>query len=244
MAELGGTIALVTGAAGGMGAAITRLFAAEGAQVIAGDLPGTPVEPARGVIPVELDVADEASWSRAIDAARVAVGAPTVLVNNAGIDPKGAFGEQPPEQFLDVLRVNLFGAWLGICAVLPGMREQGGGSIVNISSAAAFSGTFVAPGLAAYTSSKWGLRELTKVAALELGADGIRVNSIHPGVIDTPMAAGLLSSGRHLRGNAIKRPGTADEIAQLALFLASGRSSYSTGAEFIADGGLTAGRAR
>jgi 3alpha(or 20beta)-hydroxysteroid dehydrogenase len=244
MGQLDGRIALVTGAGGGMGAAITRLFAAEGAQVIAGDLPGVSVAPEPGVVPVQLDVADEASWGKAIDTARAVGGVPTVLINNAGIDPKGAIGEQSPEQFLDVLRVNLFGAWLGIRAVLPGMRARGGGAIVNISSAAAFSGTFVSPGLAAYTSSKWGLRGLTKVAALELGADGIRVNSIHPGVIDTPMARDLVSAGTLLRGNAIKRPGTPDEIAQLALFLASDRSSYSTGAEFLADGGLTAGRAR
>jgi 3alpha(or 20beta)-hydroxysteroid dehydrogenase len=241
-------IVFVTGASGGIGAAITRRFSAAGALVIAADLQTEGVdalaeECGASVVAVGLDVSDDRSWRTAME--RTAeFGTPDVLVNNAGIAPKGSIMDQPVDEFAAVLGVNLLGSWLGIKHVAPRMRAAGHGSIINVASVASFNGTYSHPGMSAYISSKWGLRGLTKAAALELGCHGIRVNSIHPGLIDTPLAGGLdLDDPRMWRSHAIKRAGQPDEIAALALFLAGPGSSYCTGSEFIADGGMSAGGA-
>ena len=159
----------------------------------------------------------------------------SILVNNAGILAYGTIEEQRPEEFRHVLEVNLFGAWLGMHSTAPSLRRAGGGVIINVSSTAGLMGY---ANLGAYTASKWGLRGLTKTAALELAADGVRVCSIHPGPIATPMTAGMDDSV--VAGQPIARFGTSEEVAQLALFIAAG-ATYSTGSEFIVDGGATTG---
>jgi len=166
-----------------------------------------------------------------------------VLVNNAGIVRFGPITETEPAVWRQVIDINLTGTYLGIRAVVSSMRKAGGGAIVNISSGAGMIGT---AGVAAYVASKWGVRGLTKTAALELGRDNIRVNSIHPGSVRTPMVAGpdaaAVGAGavRHL---AIPRIAEPDEIAHLVLFVASDEAGFSTGSEFIADGGLLLGPA-
>jgi len=182
-----------------------------------------------------------------VAAAEQAFGPVSVLVNNAGIVRFGTIVETEPATWRQVLEINLTGAYLGIRAVASSMRNAGGGAIVNISSGAGFTATF---GLAAYVSSKWAVRGLTKTAALELGRDNIRVNSIHPGAIRTPilaehapdaaaMAATMAGAGVGL--SAIPRIAEPEEITRLVLFVASDDASFSTGSEFIADGGLLLG---
>ena len=175
-------------------------------------------------------------------AAEDAFGPVSVLVNNAGIVRFGLIAETEPAAWRQVIDINLTGSYLGIRAVVSSMRKAGGGAIVNISSGAGMTGTF---GAGAYVASKWGVRGLTKTAALELGRDNIRVNSIHPGNVRTPMVAGLdaaeVGAGA-VRDLAIPRIAEPEEITQLVLFVASDAASFSTGSEFIADGGQLLGR--
>jgi 3alpha(or 20beta)-hydroxysteroid dehydrogenase len=187
------------------------------------------------------DVSQEADWARFTATAVERFGRIDVLVNNAGILRVGFIEDMPLEAYMQVISINQAGAFLGIKSVIPAMKAAGGGSIVNISSTGGLSGI---PGLAAYCSSKFALRGLTKVAAAELGPHNIRVNSVHPGGVDTPM----VSASRSQRDEAppqyaalpLGRIGQPEEIAKLVLFLASDESSFSTGSEFIADGGGTA----
>lgn len=241
MARLDGKVAIVTGGARGMGAEDARRLVAEGAKVVIGDVldvegQALAAELGAAAIFVHLDVSSEESWAAALEATHAAFGPVTVLVNNAGILAYGTVDVMPKADFERVLAVNLVGPMLGMKTVAADMKAAGGGSIVNISSAA---GLVPMHALGAYASSKWGLRGLTKVAAMDLGRDGIRVNSIHPGGIDTPMAAG--STADAFAGQAIPRIGDVKEIAAAVAFLASDEASYITGAELAVDGGMVLG---
>ena len=236
---------IVTGGSRGMGSSHVRGFVAEGANVVIADVleqEGRTVAGELGdhAIFSRLDVTSDRDWAATVAAAEDAFGPVSVLVNNAGIVRFGPIAETEPATWRQVIDINLTGSYLGIRAVLPSMRKAGGGAIVNISSGAGFTATF---GLAAYVASKWGVRGLTKTAALELGRDNIRVNSIHPGVIRTPMIAGPAAAAFEalVSDLAIPRVGEPDEITRLVLFVASDEASFSTGSEFIADGGLLLG---
>jgi 3alpha(or 20beta)-hydroxysteroid dehydrogenase len=245
--ELDGKVAIITGAARGQGAAAARLFVAEGARVVIADVSDDAGKQLAGELGDaayfrHLDVSSEQDWSSAVDEAVQTFGAVHVLVNNAGVLHFSAVEETKLADYERVVRINQFGCFLGMRAVIPAMTAAGGGSIVNVSSVEGLAGM---PYTVAYAASKFAIRGMTKVAALELGARGIRVNSVHPGMIDTKMVQDAI--GGHevdlspvTRKLALKRVGHAEEIANLVLFLASDRSSYSTGAEFVADGGSTA----
>jgi len=239
-------VVVISGAARGQGEAEARLFVAEGAHVLLGDVldaEGKAVAASLGdrAAYVHLDVSSEADWAEAAALARERFGRIDALVNNAGIMQVAPIASCSKRDFERVLEVNLVGAFLGIQAVLDPMREAGGGSIVNVSSV---SGYAAVVGQAAYSASKFGLRGLTKTAAVELGPLGIRVNSIHPGIVDTPMiqAPELADvDWEGLVGNLpLARSGRPEDIAKMALFLCSDEAAYSTGAEFLADGGLLA----
>jgi 3alpha(or 20beta)-hydroxysteroid dehydrogenase len=242
--RLEGKTALITGGARGQGEREARLFAAEGANVMVTDVLDEQLAavvadigaPARGM---HQDVASESDWADVVAATLSAFGRLDVLVNNAAIYRIGRIEDERLDDFNRILAVNLGGTFLGIRACIPALRDAGGGSIINISSVAGLDGF---SGHAAYGSSKWAVRGLTKIAALELGEYGIRVNSIHPGAIDTPMIAGFARPGVD-RGARypISRIGVPLDVAQLALFLASDESTYVSGAEITVDGGLHAG---
>jgi 3alpha(or 20beta)-hydroxysteroid dehydrogenase len=246
--RLEGKVAIISGGARGQGAAEAVLFASEGARVVIGDvLEDDGQKLAAGIGDQaffhRLDVTQADSWAAVVAACTERFGPPSVLVNNAGVLLHQRIEDCEEAEFRRVLDVNLIGAFLGTRAVIAPMAAAGGGSIVNISSVAAFRS---GDGLAAYSASKWGLRGFTKTAAIELGRYGIRVNSVHPGAIDTPMVAGHDIDPAERAGifgrQPIPRIGQPEEIAQLVLFLATDESSFSTGAEFIADGGSLAGR--
>ena len=239
--RLDGKVAIVTGGARGQGEVEARLLAEAGARVVVTDLldEGQKVAAAVGGLFVRHDVASAASWGEVVAAAVGAYGRIDVLVNNAAIWRTAPVDQETEERFEQILRVNLIGPFLGIQAVVPAMR-QNGGSIVNISSAAGLRGI---PGHSAYGASKFGLRGLTRSAALDLAADGIRVNSVHPGAIDTPMVAdaGFERGEGKFERAPLGRVGLPEDVAGLVLFLASDASSYMTGTEFAVDGGLTTG---
>jgi 3alpha(or 20beta)-hydroxysteroid dehydrogenase len=246
--RLEGKVAVISGAARGQGEAEARLFVAEGAKVVLGDVledEGRAVADSLGDAArfVRLDVTDEASWDAAVGLAEREFGTLNVLVNNAGIVLFANLMDTSLDDFNRVVRVNSAGVFLGMKAAIPALRRAGGGSIVNISSDAGMSGM---AGIFAYTASKWAVRGMTKAAAVELGREGIRVNSVHPGGIDTPMVRPAGMEGVDMSGAfkriPLKRIGRPEEVAALVLFLASDESSYSTGAEFIVDGGASAGR--
>jgi 3alpha(or 20beta)-hydroxysteroid dehydrogenase len=247
MGELDGKVAIITGAARGQGTAAAQLFAAEGARVVLGDVlddVGKEVADSLGEAAIyrHLDVSSEDDWKNVVDEAVETLGGVDVLVNNAGILRFAALSDMPLEDYLRIVNVNQVGTFLGMRAVSKPMMAAGSGSIVNISSVEGLAGM---PYLTAYTSTKFAIRGMTKVAALELGPHGIRVNSVHPGMIETDMvkdAAGghdvdLSPAAKRI---ALRRMGQPEDIAQVVLFLASDRSSYVTGAELAADGGATA----
>lgn len=243
MGRLDAKICLITGAARGQGAAEARLFAAEGGTVWLTDvLDAEGVALARdiGAEYRHLDVRDEAAWHGLVQEIVGASGRLDALINNAGIFATGRHFEISAEDFQRVMDVNCVGVFLGMRAVSPVMREQGGGSIVNVSSLAGLTG---GSGAFAYQTSKWAVRGMTKAAAVENGRRNVRVNSIHPGLIQTDMMQqlpGAEDEARLTRRIPLGRVAEADEVARLALFLASDESSYSTGSEFIVDGGLNA----
>lgn len=247
--RLAGCVAIVSGAAAGQGAAEARLLAAQGAKVVLGDVDdagGHAVADAIGDAAVyhHLDVTSEDDWRSTLDAATAAFGSVTALVNNAGIvTPPRSIGRTSVEDFRKVLDVNLVGAYTGIHVVGPAIVAAGGGSIVNISSVNGFVGGW---GVAGYVSSKFALRGLTRVAALELSRKNVRVNSVHPGPIDTAMLAMGLPEGMDapaVMGSVTPagRCGTPDDVANVVAFLLSDEASYCYGAEFVVDGGLLAG---
>jgi 3alpha(or 20beta)-hydroxysteroid dehydrogenase len=240
--SLTGQVVLVTGAARGMGAEHVRELVAAGARVVATDVlddEGQALVAGLGSAAVyhHHDVTSEADWMAAVELAESTFGPVQHLVNNAGIVTFGTIEQMDPATFRRTLDINLTGCWLGMHYTVPSIRRAGGGSIVNISSTAGLQGY---ANLGAYVASKWGLRGLTKAAALELGPLGIRVNSIHPGPIRTPMIAGLDSS-TIAAGQPIARVGEPEEVTALLLYLLAD-ATYSTGSEFVIDGGAVTGQ--
>ncbi|HEX8803479.1 MAG TPA: glucose 1-dehydrogenase [Acidimicrobiales bacterium] len=243
MGRLDGKVAIITGGARGQGAAEARLFVAEGARVLIGDVldaegEAVAAELGDAAVYTHLDVTDEAQWDAAVALAEERFGPVTVLVNNAGVLLFEAVHKTDPADFERIMRINVHGVFLGMRAVTAPMAGAGGGSIVNISSTAGLTGL---PYLAAYVASKWAVRGLTKSAAIDLGHKGIRVNSVHPGGIDTPMIAGTTSDAPFYKRLPVARMGSAEEAARAVLFLASDEASYTTGAELAVDGGATCG---
>ena len=266
--RLEGKVALITGAARGMDAATARRFVREGARVVLGDVltddlattaAEIEAEAPGSVVTTRLDVTSEGDWAGAVALVRERFGELHVLVNNAGVTGRAhgtLLDEYPVDDWQLVLAVNLTGPFLGMRAALPALRESAArrreagdatatSSIVNISSAQAFRPS---SGNGAYAASKWGLRGLTKVAALD-AAPLVRVNSVHPGPVETPMIAASLAAGdqvlKYLSAEMpLARIGKPDDVANLVLFLASDESAFSTGAEFLVEGGRLAGPPR
>jgi 3alpha(or 20beta)-hydroxysteroid dehydrogenase len=242
MDRLDGKIILISGGARGQGAAEARLCVAEGARVVIGDVleaEGRRLAKELGsaAMFVTQDVTREADWDTAV-AAAATFGGLHGLVNNAGIYQPATLMETDAALFERHMRVNQLGCFLGMKAVVPLLEQSGGGSIVNISSVAGLRGS---PGAIAYSATKWALRGMTKAAAVDLAPRKIRVNSIHPGPIDTDMLKVRTpeQNERRLRLVPMRRMGTAEEVARLVLFLLSDESGYITGAEVAIDGGAT-----
>lgn len=248
MGRLDGRVAIITGAARGQGEAEARRFVEEGANVVVADVldeAGRAVAESIGDAArfEHLDVTDEDGWRAVVAAAEETFGPVTTLVNNAGILAFAPVNRQDTAEFRRVLDVNVVGQFLGIKTVARSMAKAGGGAIVNISSNAGMEGL---PMLAAYSSSKWAIRGLTRSAAIDLGRLNIRVNSVHPGGVDTPMTRGEATTidnemGKFYDRLPIKRIGTVEDIAAMVAFLVSDEASYITGAEFVVDGGHLAG---
>ena len=243
MGRLDGKVALVTGGARGQGEAEVRLFAAEGAKVVAADVrvdAGEALAKELGddVVFVRHDVADEGSWEGAVATTIEQFGGLHVLVNNAGIGHTATIAEHTLADYERVIAVNQVGVFLGIRSVIDPMTAAGGGAIVNISSGAGLRATKY---MIAYAASKYAVTGMTAAASLELARYKIRVNSIHPGVIDTPMLGDSADGSYNalVRSIPMRRMGTPDEIANVALFLASDESSYMTGSHVVVDGGIT-----
>ncbi|MFV0495161.1 glucose 1-dehydrogenase [Mycobacterium sp.] len=235
--RVAGKVALISGGARGMGAEHARLLAEEGAQVVIGDILDDKGEALAAEIGdaaryVHLDVTQLDQWEAAVATALGAFGKLNVLVNNAGIVALGQIRKFDMAKWQKVMDVNVTGTFLGMRVAVDPMTEAGGGSIINVSSIEGLRG---APLVHPYVASKWAVRGLTKSAALELAPLNIRVNSLHPGFIRTPMTA-------HLPDNTVTiplgRPAQSREVSTFVVFLASDESSYSTGSEFVMDGGL------
>ena len=240
MARLDGKIALVSGGARGMGASHARAIVAEGGKVVVGDLlddEGRALAEELGDAAryVHLDVTSEDDWAAAVATAVDEFGGLNVLVNNAGIVNFGRLGSYTRQQWELILGINVTGAFLGITAARDALVASAPSSIVNISSTAGMQGTTALHG---YVASKFGVRGLTKSVALDLGPYGVRVNSVHPGFISTPMTASLNPDDLLI---PLGRPAAPEEVSRMIVFLASDEASCSTGSEFVVDGGLIAG---
>ena len=248
MGRLDGKVALVTGAARGMGATHSRRFAAEGATVVVTDV----LEPEGEALVeelgsacrfIQLDVSSEEQWETAVNAVVDQYGRIDVLVNNAGVLRMTPMVSLTLDEYMHHVEVNQIGVFLGMRSVASAMCAAGRGSIINVSSVGGLVGAI---DHVAYCATKWAVRGMTKAAALELAQFGVRVNSIHPGAIETPMmkqhqevwGTTVEDFARHI---PLRRVGNTVEVANLALFLASDESSHCTGSEFIVDGGMTAG---
>ena len=243
MNRLKGKVAVITGAAQGMGAAHARAFIQEGAKVVLTDLndekgQALASELGDNGLFIKQDVTSEADWARVIEATEAHFGPVDVLVNNAGITQSKSLLETSLDDYRRILEINQVSVFIGMKSAVPSMIKAGGGSIVNISSINGLVG-----GAIGYTDSKFAVRGMTKAAALECAAYNIRVNSVHPGVIETPMImqgdtkAAVEAFAKHI---PLKRVAKPEEVSSLVLYLASDESSYSTGSEFVVDGGITA----
>lgn len=240
--KLEGKVAIITGAARGQGADEARAFVAEGAKVVITDvLPevdAVAAELGDSALAIRHDVSDEAQWQAVAKAALDKFGKIDILVNNAGIFKPGEMAETTKDMFVSHFNVNQLGVFLGMKSVTAAMIANGGGSIINISSGAGQRGY---PGIFAYLSTKWAVTGMTKAVARELAPHKIRVNSVHPGLINTPMIAGPEGSADSMKEIAATVPlgriGTTADIVALVVHLASDASTYSTGSEFTADGG-------
>jgi 3alpha(or 20beta)-hydroxysteroid dehydrogenase len=241
MGKLDGRVAIVTGGARGQGAAEAALFTQEGAAVVITDVladEGEKTAAELGGTFVAHDVTDPAQWDALVSRVVAEHGRVDILINNAGILRWERMTDTSFESWNEVIAVNQTGVFLGMRAVSAPMIEQGSGSIVNISSVGGLRG---ASACFAYAATKWAVRGMTKGAAIELGPHGIKVNSIHPGIIDTPMMGGTdLDNLADRIGVPLQRYAQPEEVAKLALWLVSDDNSYSTGAEFVIDGGQTA----
>lgn len=240
MAQLQGKVAIITGAAAGQGAAEAALFVARGAQVVLTDINGNGQAVAASLGPnaafVLHDVASETDWKTVVDEAVRLFGGIDILVNNAGIFKTNSLMDTTGDDLLDSYRVNVLGPMLGMQAVTPYMQARKSGAIVNICSICAIRHR---RGELAYATSKWALRGMSGCAANELGRMAIRVNSVHPGLIDTPMTAKESPEviERSLARNPFGRMATTSEVAEVVAFLASDAASYLNGAEIVVDAG-------
>ena len=246
MGRLDDKVALITGAARGQGAAEARLFAAEGARVYLSDVlddegAATAADIGAAASYHHLDVTDGDAWITLVEEIVEAEGRLDVLVNNAGIFRVMPTVLTSEAEYREIIDINQIGTFLGMKTVIPTMVQAESGSIVNISSVAGLQG---AAGTMAYAASKWAVRGMTKVAAKEVAPFGVRVNSVHPGIIDTPMMSEATVEGamleRVVRAIPMGQVAQADDVANLVLYLASDESRYSTGSEFVVDGGMTA----
>jgi 3alpha(or 20beta)-hydroxysteroid dehydrogenase len=241
MGRVDGKVVLISGGAQGMGAAHAKMLVAEGAKVVIGDILDEKGEALAAELCaaesgsaryVHLDVTEAEQWDAAVKTAVDTYGSLTALVNNAGIVALGKIGKFDMAKWQKVIDVNLTGTFLGMQAVVEQLKAAGGGSIINVSSIEGLRG---APMVHPYVASKWAVRGLAKSAALELGPFNIRVNSIHPGFIRTPMT-------KHFPDDMVTaplgRPGKSEEVSTFVVFLVSDESSFSTGSEFVMDGGL------
>ena len=243
--RLDGKVAIVTGGAQGQGAAIVRHFVAEGAKVVIADIAKEEGQALADELGgdthfADHDVSDAASWARVVEDTNERFGAVNVLANNAGILRFGDIERQPAEEVELLWRINQLGCFLGMQAVTRTMRKNGGGSIINASSVEGLAGM---PSCTAYAATKWAIRGMTKGASHELGRFNIRVNSVHPGMIDTPMTrvhGGDMAMEYGASKVPLRRVGHPEDVAPLYVFLGSDESSYINGAEIAIDGGVTA----
>lgn len=245
MGKLHGKVAIVTGGAQGMGASHVRKLVEEGAKVVITDIlvdkgEALAKELGEHTIFVQLDVTKADAWEHAIKETEAVFGPVDVLVNNAGIDFMKKFIDFTEQDLQKILEVNLFSQFHGMQKILPSMQKAGGGSIINISSLEGLRGT---AGNSIYNASKFAVTGLTKAVAQEYAEYGIRINSLHPGAIQTPgIEADDIKDvvAEYVQRIPMKRVGRAEEVSNMVAFLASDESSYSTGAEFISDGGIMA----
>ena len=243
MTRLEGKVAIITGAAQGMGAAHAKLFVEQGAKVVLTDLneekgQAFAAELGENALFVKQNVANEADWATVVATAEEKFGPVNVLVNNAGITMAKSMMDTTVEEYRRIVEINQVSVFLGMKAVIPSMQKAGGGSIVNVSSM-----NGLVAGAIGYTDTKFAVRGMTKAAAMEAAHYNVRVNSVHPGVIATPMVvqedtkAAVEEFAKHIPLGRVAQP---EEVSNMVLFLASDESSYSTGSEFVIDGGMTA----